>query len=423
MNAEDFFNRANIVELSFFNFRNALSAAYFAGPDFTILKVNDNFRKFFPVLGKITNASFLDVLEQLGVSAAQIQDFRTGLEKDGHVLIPEIQITIDGEERMYSLLSARTVDENFSYLNGIQGQFVDRTVQWRLRREREKLVAQKLRDSEIIEEKTRQLEELATRLAKYLSPQVYESIFSGRQDAAAPTARKNLSVFYSDIAKFAALSDHIDPERVAKIINSYFSEMSTIALEFGGTIDKFIGDAILVFFGDPESQGDEEDARRAVEMALRMQERIEELQGFWRKNGASSGIKVRMAIATGFCTVGNFGSDQRLEYTAVGGAVNLAARMQELAPEGSVLISENTYNLVGTDLKCNHFSEMLPKGFARPVQLYQVEDFTSDANRDFRRKLSRTGEHVEVNVINGTDIRAAIEELRRIQEEFEALLG
>ena len=419
MRVEDLFNQSNIIDLSFFNFRNAITAAYFANGDFEILKINDNFRKFFPVLGNVSHAYFPDVLEQLGVPGAQIEDWISGIRDKGSVLIPQITITTNGGTRVFSLLSTRTNDESFSYLNGIQGQFVDRTEEWNLRKEREELLEQKIRDREIIEEKSRQLEQLAMRLAKYLSPQIYESIFSGKQDASAATARKNLIVFFSDIEAFADLSDRLEPERVSAIINSYLSEMSTIAIECGGTIDKFIGDAVLVFFGDPETLGETEDALRCVEMALRMQNRIAELQGYWKRLGASDGIKVRMAIATGYCTVGNFGSEHRLEYTALGGPVNLAARLQLVAPPGKTLIDERTYRLIEDKVACDNFGEQTPKGFARPVQVYQVADFRADEHRERRQRLSRVGEHVEVNVINSSDIRAAIEELRRIQDEFE----
>jgi len=419
MKVEDFFNQPNIVDLSFFNFRNAITAAYFANSDFEILKVNENFRKFFPVLGNVTNAYFPDVLEQLGVPGAQIDDWVSGIKEKGSVLIPQIHITMDGDPRVYSLLSTCTTDESFSYLNGIQGQFVDRTEEWKLRHEREELLEEKIRDREVIEEKNRQLERLATRLAKYLSPQIYESIFSGKQEGAAATARKNLTIFFSDIAQFADLSDSLEPERVSAVINSYLSEMSTIALDCGGTIDKFIGDAILIFFGDPETLGPEEDALRCVEMALRMQQRIGELQSYWKKLGASSGIKVRMAVATGYCTVGNFGSEQRLEYTVLGGPVNLTARLQLYAPSGAVLVSEPTYNLISAHVDCEYFDEIALKGIARSVRVYRVKDFLSEEHRKGRRRLSRSGDHVEVNIIDSSDIRAAIEELRRIQEEFE----
>ena len=419
MNVVDMFNEDRILDLSFFNFRNAITAAFFADRDLKVLKVNENFRKFFPTLGSVTDVYFPNILAQLGISEEQVKEFKTGVHENGSVLIPEVRITIGDEERMFSLLSTRTSDPVFPYLNGVQGQFVDRTEQWRLRREREQLVAEKLQDKEIIDEKSRRLEDLATRLARYLSPQIYESIFHGQQDGTAPTSRKNLTVFFSDIEAFAELSDRLDPEKVATLINAYLSEMSVIALECGGTIDKFIGDAMLVFFGDPETLGDEEDALRAVEMGVRMQQRIAELQGLWKKNGAPEGLKVRMAIATGFCTVGKFGSEHRLEYTALGGPVNLASRLQLIAPTGTVLIAESTHALVNQHVNCKPFERVTPKGFARPIQVYEVEDFKDAEHRDRRRRLSHLGKHVEVNVINSTDIRAAIEELRSIQQDFE----
>ncbi len=419
MNLEDFLNQHNVIGLSFFNFRNAITAAYFANKDLEILQVNENFRSFFPVLGNVTNAYFPDVLEQLGVPGAQIENFVSDINGKGSVQIPEIHIRIDGTDHVYSLLSARTHDDAFSYLNGVQGQFVDRTAEWHLRKEREELLEQKIRDREVIEEKSRRLENLATRLAKYLSPQVYQSIFSDTRDQLSAHVRKNLTIFLSDIVQFTDLSDTLEPERLATVINSYLSEMTSIALDCGGTIDKFIGDSVLVFFGDPESEGETEDALKCVEMALRMHARVAELQKYWQKHGVSRGLHVRMGIATGFCTVGNFGSEQRLDYTVLGRPVNLAARLEGIAEPNAILIDENTHSLVEDHVSCEPLDQITPKGYVRPVQVYRVGDFYSEQHRGRRRRLSRVGELVEVNVIDSSDIRAAIEELRRIQEDFE----
>ena len=419
MKLEDFFNQHNIIDLSFYNFRNAITAAYFANKELGILRVNDKFRSFFPVLGNVTNAYFPDVLEQLGVPAAQIEDFASNINGKGSVFIPAVHIGIDGEDRVYSLLSTRTHDEVFSYLNGVQGQFVDRTAEWRLRKEREEFLAQKSRDRDIIEEKSRQLESLATRLAKYLSPQIYQSIFSDTGEQHSAYSRKNLTIFLSEIVQFTDLSDTIEPERLATVINSYLSEMASIALECGGTIDKFIGDAILVFFGDPKSEGETEDALKCAEMALRMRMRVAKLQKYWQKHGVSRGLHVRMGIATGFCTVGNFGSEQRLDYTVLVSPVNLAARLRATAEPDGILIDENTHSLIEDHISCEPIGEITPKGFVRSVQVYRMEDFFSEEHRGRRRRLSRVGERVEVNVIDSSDIRAAIEELRVIQEEFE----
>lgn len=418
MNAEQFFNQKTILDLSFFNFRNAITAAYFANRDLEIQRVNENFRSFFPVLGNVTNASMPDVLEQLGLPGKQIDQYREDLATKGSVLLPKVEISVDGVQRFYSLLSAHTTDSDFSYLNGVQGQFVDRTEEWALRREREELLAQKIKDRELIEEKSKQLENLANRLAKYLSPQIYSSIFSETEDKSHTHTRKNLTIFFSDIVRFTDLSDMLEPERLATVINSYLSEMTNVALEYGGTIDKFIGDAVLVFFGDPETQGEAEDAMRCVEMALKMQERIASLQSYWKKSGIPNDLQVRMGIATGYCTVGNFGSDQRLEYTALGSSVNLAARLQDMAAPDSILTDQNTLSLIGRHVISELKGEFTPKGFAREVRYFQINGLAETALVRRGRELSHVGKHVEVNVLNSSDIRAAIEELAEIQERF-----
>ena len=422
MKVEDLFNQSNILDLSFFNFRNAITAAYFANEKLEILRVNENFKTFFPVLGNVTNAYFPDVLQQLGVPGDLIEDFKKGIKEDGRVLIPQINIEIDGKNRVYSLLSTCTDDDSFSYLNGIQGQFVDRTAEWELRHEREQLLEQKIQDREIIEAKSRQLQDLALRLAKYLSPQVYESIFAEEEGAVSRISRKNLTLFFSDIEKFTDLSDTLEPERLATIINSYLSEMASIAIKYGGTVDKFIGDAVMVFYGDPETEGDMQDALKCIDMGLAMIDRSQQLQKHWKKLGVANGLNVRMGIATGFCTVGNFGSDQRMDYTVLGSPVNLAARLQALAPRNAIVIAESTYHLVEEFVDCEKFEEITPKGFARPVQVYLVKGFKSGKNRADRQQLSMMKNYVEVNVIDSSNIRAAIEELQQIQIEFEKQL-
>ncbi|MFP6709182.1 MAG: adenylate/guanylate cyclase domain-containing protein [Alphaproteobacteria bacterium] len=274
----------------------------------------------------------------------------------------------------------------------------------------------------MIEEKSRQLEDLATKLAKYLSPQIYQSIFSEAPGQSKAHARKNLTVFFSDIVQFTDLSDTLEPERLAVVINSYLSEMASIALDCGGTIDKFIGDAILVFFGDPESDGEMEDALKCLEMAIRMQQRVSELQKYWKKQGVSRGLHVRMGITTGYCTVGNFGSEQRLDYTVLGSPVNLAARLQAMADPDGILIDDTTHSLVNEQVDCEAADEIMPKGFVRPVQIFRVGEFRDRDHVDQRQRLYRAGERVEVNIIDSSDVRAAIAELRAIQLEFEERL-
>ncbi len=285
------------------------------------------------------------------------------------------------------------------------------------------MLEQKIHDREIIEQKSLQLEQLANRLAKYLSPQIYNSIFSETDDAPKTHARKNLTIFFSDIVQFTDLSDTLEPERLALVINSYLSEMTNIAIECGGTIDKFIGDAVMVFFGDPETEGEADDAMRCVQMAVRMQERIQELQSYWKKNGVPNGLKVRMGIATGYCTVGNFGSDQRLDYTVLGSPVNLAARLQGLAEPTRILLDQSTHTLVEKHVKAAAKGEFTPKGFSRPVSYYEFSDFINSDDRYSGKNWSHLGSHVEVNIFDSSDIRGAIQELREIQIRFESQLN
>ena len=422
MDIENFIKKEALIDLSFFNFSNAVTAAYFASSELEVLRTNNNFHKFFPLLKDVRNAFFPNILEQLGVPGSQIDQFQNNLRDNGFVIIPRIEITTNGENKVFSLLSAITKSSDFSFLNGVQGQFVDRTIESKLRQEKEQLLDQKLKDQEIIEEKSQKLENIANRLAKYLSPQVYKSIFADEVTSSAEHNRKNLTVFFSDIERFTDLSDTLEPEKLAGVINSYLSEMTTIAIECGGTIDKFIGDAVMVFLGDPETDGEEQDALNCIEMALRMKARVEELKQHWTKMGVKNGLNVRMGIATGFCTVGNFGSNQRLDYTALGSPVNLSARLQGLAPSNEILISENTYELISRRVEASHFDDILPKGFSRLVPVYKVLDFISESHRNARKKFSHRGDRVEVSIIDTSDIRAAIEELKVVQEEFDKAL-
>ena len=422
MKIENFIKKETLIDLSFFNFSNAVTAAYFASNDLEVLRTNKNFHKFFPLLKDVRNAYFPNILEQLGVPGHQIDQFQKNLKDNGFVIIPKIEIKTNGENKIFSLLSAITTSMDFSFLNGVQGQFVDRTVESKLRAEKEQLLDQKLKDQEIIEEKSKKLENIANRLAKYLSPQVYQSIFSNEEADTTEHNRKNLTVFFSDIESFTDLSDTLEPEKLARIINNYLSEMTTIAIECGGTIDKFIGDAVMVFFGDPETLGEEQDALNCIEMALRMKARVEELRQHWIKMGVKKGLNVRMGISTGFCTVGNFGSNQRLDYTALGSPVNLSARLQGLAPTNEILISEPTNNLINNKVETSYFDEITPKGFARPTPVFKVLDFISEKHKNSRQNFSHKGSRVEVNIIDTSDIKAAIEELKMVEEKFNKIL-
>src|SRR5262249_42388476 len=163
--------------------------------------------------------------------------------------------------------------------------------------------------NETVSEQKRALETLSTKLSKYLSPQVYSSIFTGQRNVEIASTRKKLTVFFSDIKDFTETTDDLESEELTNLLNHYLTEMSKIALEHGATIDKYIGDAILAFFGDPETRGFKEDAIACVNMAIAMQRRMRELQFEWRDAGLEKPFELRIGINTGYCTVGNFGSE------------------------------------------------------------------------------------------------------------------
>ena len=169
---------------------------------------------------------------------------------------------------------------------------------------------------ETVQERTSELREKSTmmegsnQLAKYIPPQIHEALFAGKVDTEITTRRRKLTVFFSDIKNFTSTSENMQPEDLTKYLNEYFSEMTKIALKHGATIDKYIGDSMMVFFGDPETKGEKEDC---IEMALEMQERMVELREKWAQEGFAEPFEIRMGVNTGYCNVGNFASDQRVD--------------------------------------------------------------------------------------------------------------
>lgn len=221
---------------------------------------------------------------------------------------------------------------------------------------------------------------LAQDLAKYLSPQVWQMTFKSTATSSAPlrTQRKKLTVFFSDIKGFTDLSEEMEPEDLADILNGYLSQMTRIALKHGGTVDKFIGDSIMVFFGDPHSRGAKNDAMAAVSMALEMRRHMNTLRQQWQNKGIHKRLEIRMGINTGYCTVGTFGADSRMDYTIIGREVNLASRLESAANANEILVSGETYTLVKNEIMGMNKGQIQVKGFARPVQIFQVVDYRRD---------------------------------------------
>lgn len=226
---------------------------------------------------------------------------------------------------------------------------------------------------------------LTEKLRKYISPQIYRSIFDGDKEAIVQTCRKKLVVFFSDIEGFTELTDNMEAEALTSLLNEYLQEMASIALNFGGTIDKFLGDGVMVFFGDPVSRGTKEDAIACVQMALEMKQRMIFLRQKWQSEGISTPLHIRMGIHTGYCTVGNFGCEARLDYTVIGSSVNLASRLESSAGRDEILISYETQALVRDKACCQQKPALELKGFAEPVDVYLVSRQEQNDSCSFER--------------------------------------
>ena len=221
---------------------------------------------------------------------------------------------------------------------------------------------------ETVEHKVEELNR-ATRLRRYVSPQLADSILAGDTEVVLGSSRKYLTVFMSDIRGFTAMTEQMEPELLVEELNEYFSEMTDIIFRHGGTLDKYIGDAILVFFGDPVSQDDHEE--RALTMALEMQDHVENLADRWTATYGAS-FRIGIGITTGWVTVGNIGSSARTDYTVLGNEVNLASRLADQADAGGILVTERTMIKAPAEVAGTIVDEVTLKGVSRPIKIYSL---------------------------------------------------
>lgn len=243
------------------------------------------------------------------------------------------------------------------------------------------------------------------KLSRYVSPQIWRSVYSG-SEVKLETSRKRLTVFFSDIKGFTELSESLEADQMTDMLNHYLSEMSQIIHKYGGTIDKFIGDAIMVFFGDPTTRGAQTDCLACISMAIEMKKHMRIMQKHWGSKGIESPLEIRMGINTGYCTVGNFGTEQRLDYTVLGTEVNLASRLETAAPSGEILISHETYSLIKDIVLCEEKGTINVKGFSQPVKVYTVIDFRKNLGAKqtyFEQRAEGFSMHLDLDKVKNYD--------------------
>jgi adenylate cyclase len=253
---------------------------------------------------------------------------------------------------------------------------------------KEKLLGRALRETHVIAEKLAQKQEelrivnfqlekakdlLKQSFQRYVSAQIVDEILDAAEPVNLKGQRKTVTILLSDIRGFTALAEQLQPEALVQFLNSYFSAMIDIIFEHEGTLDKFMGDAILALFGAPVSRDD--DAFRAVKTAIAMQRKLRELNDAWRTDGKPN-IRIGIGISTGEVVAGNIGSEKRMEYTVIGQDVNYAQRIEALTKElpADILISESTYEQVKTRVTAQEFEPLIIKGKREPIKVYAVLD-------------------------------------------------
>ena len=251
------------------------------------------------------------------------------------------------------------------------------------------------------------LTDFSENLSRFVPKPVADDLIRNGGKSVAETERRDVTVFFSDIVGFTSMTERMEPEQLSYVMTSYFTEMARICDKWGGTLDQFVGDAIIIFFGAPTSVGTVQDAVRAVSMALEMQSRLVALQSEWDAQGYTISFTVRMGLSSGFCSVGNFGSDKRLHYTALGNTMNEAARIQHVCPAGNVLISDDCYSRIRDHIACEKADEIQLRGRAHSTQLYQPlatqngesQNIILGRNTGFRLYVDKTRIEDKQNVI------------------------
>jgi adenylate cyclase len=231
------------------------------------------------------------------------------------------------------------------------------------------MAAVALENSQLIERVRREAVVLSN-FQRYFAPDLAHQIAGHEAEIQLGGARRRVVVLFSDIRGFTSISERMSPEEIASLLNRYFTEMVEIVFEHGGTLDKFIGDAVMALWGAPIAR--EDDADRATRAGVEMQRALARLNQEWKLDGRQE-LTIGIGINVGEVFAGNIGSNRRLEYTVIGDAVNTASRLCSEAGPGEILVSAPLYAALGSPPPVSALPPMPLKGKAQPVPVYRVE--------------------------------------------------
>ena len=218
-----------------------------------------------------------------------------------------------------------------------------------------------------VEEQVAQIDRMG-RLKRFLSPQVADLIVSSGDDSFLESHRREITVVFCDLRGFTAFAETAEPEVTMTVLREYHTALGDLVFRFEGTLERFTGDGLMVFFNDPMPCPDA--SIRSVRMAVAMRDRVADLAEEWHRSGHELGFSV--GIAQGYATLGRVGFEGRFDYAAIGTVTNLAARLCDAADAGKILVSQRVHAAVDDLVVSNQVSELPLKGFSRPVTAYEI---------------------------------------------------
>jgi len=242
-----------------------------------------------------------------------------------------------------------------------------KSLQDEVKRQAEALKDWNLKLEERVAEQVAQLKGM-DQLKRFFAPAVADAILSAGAKSILTPHRREICYVFVDLRGFTAFTDTAEPEEVESVLKSYHATMGALIAEYEGTLDRFAGDGILIFFNDPLPVPDA--AKRATSMALRMQEQFRPLRARWSKLGYQ--LDLGIGIAQGYATLGAFGYEGRVDYTAIGGVVNLAHRLCNKASAGEVLIDRRVRAALDDNVQVDTLAPLTLKGYAQPVPAFRL---------------------------------------------------
>ncbi len=310
-------------------------------------------------------------LRQRLTRICKIRVARNDSERDIIETVEQLRESIKAKNKAYQALEKSNAELREAkdlldeYAQELELKVENRTVE--LRKAQEDLLHLNRNLESKVKSQVIQLEKY-NELRRYLSPKLTEKILSGDHTFDTEPERKTMTVVFTDIRGFSDLTDSLEPEEIFHLLNRYLSEMVNIVYRYDGTLNKIIGDGLLIFFGDPIPMEDHAD--RAVRMAIDMQKKVASLRDGWLQYGYDLGLGI--GINTGFMSVGSLGSDIHRDYTVIGNQVNVAARLESLAKAGQILISQRTYSKVKNLVDVEEMGKIRVKGIHNAIKIFNV---------------------------------------------------